>query len=285
MANTLRTLGMSCLVLVVDLMVCCADEPASAPTLSPSLRAALAHMTDFQFSESRAAGKSPVEMSRSPLLTFGDAARNNESGTLWMWGRGGRPLAMLELFRPSGENQSWVHAVTSTSPRLGKLDDSAGHRWTPRTSHFSLAEMPDSGEVATTSQQRLRRMKELSRRFSAHQFWDQNNSRYELRLLVQPVHRYRDDDAHVLDGAVFVLAHGTNPEVLLQIEAQATDPQPVWQYSLARLGSAEMHVQLDGREVWTVQRTPGVVGQPDDPYWLFVTPAKPVSVENPKITP
>ena len=32
---------------------------------------------------------------------------------------------------------------------------------------------------------------------------------------------------------------------------------------------------IDGREVWTEPRTPGIVGQPVDPYWLFWTPQTP----------
>jgi hypothetical protein len=48
-----------------------------------------------------------------------------------------------------------------------------------------------------------------------------------------------------------------------------------WHYSLARLGSAELHVAIDGKEVWARGRTPGVVGRPVDPYWLFMTAAAP----------
>ena len=114
-------------------------------------------------------------------------------------------------------------------------------------------------------------MKEISRRLEAHEFWDPNNSRFELRLLVQPVHRYHDESAKVLDGAVFVLAHGTNPEVLVQIEADTAEQPARWRYSFARLGSAELHVLFDGKEIWTQPRTPGIVGQPVDPYWLFWT--------------
>jgi hypothetical protein len=47
-----------------------------------------------------------------------------------------------------------------------------------------------------------------------------------------------------------------------------------WQFAAIRLGSAEMHVALDDKEVWTVGRTPGVVGKPTDPYWLFLSPAE-----------
>jgi hypothetical protein len=42
-----------------------------------------------------------------------------------------------------------------------------------------------------------------------------------------------------------------------------------WHFSLARSSSAELHVELDGKEVWTQDRTPGVVGRPTDAYWMF----------------
>jgi hypothetical protein len=28
-------------------------------------------------------------------------------------------------------------------------------------------------------------------------------------------------------------------------------------------------VELDGKEVWKQERTPGIVGEPTDPYWMF----------------
>jgi hypothetical protein len=51
-------------------------------------------------------------------------------------------------------------------------------------------------------------------------------------------------------------------------------PGARWHFSAARLGSAELHLQLDGKEVWERKRTPGVVGRPTDPYWLFLTAIK-----------
>ena len=94
-----------------------------------------------------------------------------------------------------------------------------------------------------------------------------------MRLLAQPVHRYADAEVGIQDGAAFVIAHGTNPEVVVLIEALGkTLATSRWHYSFARLGSAELHVELDGKEVWRQGRTPGVVGQPTDPYWLFLTP-------------
>lgn len=246
-----------------------AEDTRKEAEPSAAVAAAGAHVSDFKVTTVVDGSPTDVELLANPLLTYGDAARNNEAGTLWAWGKSGRPAAFLELYRNVGENQPWVHALTLTSPELVRLSSPSGHRWNPQKTHFALKDLPKPSDVSDQPAMRLRQMKDISRRFEAHEFWDPNNSRFELRLLVQPVHRYKDESAKLLDGAVFVLAHGTNPEVLLQIEAHSTQAQPVWKYSLARLGSAELHVLLDGQEVWTEPRTPGIAGQPVDPYWLF----------------
>ncbi len=269
MSRCLLLVGAWAVMFVPALEVRAADDPPKKAE-SSALMAAREHMSGFTVTTS-AKGRDPVlEMLPNPLLTYGDAARNNEAGTLWAWGKSGRPAAFLELYRNVGPDQPWVHALTLTSPELVQLTGPTGKKWTPQTSHFALKDVPGSPEVGGQPAVRLRQMKDISRRFEAHEFWDPSNSRFELRLLVQPVHRYQDEAAKLTDGAVFVLAHGTNPEVLVQIEAHATEQPPRWRYSLARLGSAEFHVLLDGKEVWTEPRTPGIVGQPVDPYWLFV---------------
>jgi hypothetical protein len=51
---------------------------------------------------------------------------------------------------------------------------------------------------------------------------------------------------------VFAFAYGTNPDVLLVLEARRpTGSAPHWEYGLARLGGGEPFVRLDGAEVWT----------------------------------
>ena len=254
-----------------------ADDEAPKKPESLALAEAREHMSEFTVSSS--VKDATIEMLPNPLLTYGDAARNNEAGTLWAWGKSGRPAAFLELYRNVGPDQPWVHALTLTSPELVQLTGPASKKWAPKTSHFALKDVPGSPDVSDLPAVRLRQMKEISRRFEAHEFWDPNNSRFDLRLLVQPVHRYQDVSAKLTDGAVFVLAHGTNPEVLIQIEAHADQQPPRWKCSFARLGSAELHVLFDGKEVWTEPRTPGIVGLPVDPYWLLITAPTPVQAK------
>jgi hypothetical protein len=120
---------------------------------------------------------------------------------------------------------------------------------------------------ANSRNRRTAQFRALVRRFDAHEFWDPDNSRYELRLLATPVHRYDDTNAGIIDGAVFVFANGTNPEVLLLLEAREDEDAGTWHYGLARLGHAEMHTSFDGTEVWTVPRVDP--SRRDEPYWLY----------------
>jgi hypothetical protein len=216
-----------------------------------------------------ASGDQPVPLRERPLLTFGDSARSNENGTLWAWGKSGRPLAMVELYEPAS-GDSWVHAATLTSTEKISLKTTAAAKWQPADIQLRPQAIPDAAAPAAKEGQRLRQIKDLARRFEAHEFWDPDNSRFELRLLVQPVLRYSDAKASLQDGAVFVMAHGTNPEALLLIEAVGKSVEESrWHCGFARLGSAEIHVELDGKEVWKVDRAAGITGTPLDSYWLF----------------
>ena len=211
-----------------------------------------------------------VELVEQPLLTFGDTARLYENGTLWAFGKSGRPVAFIELFQ-GRDRTRWGEAVTLTSQTHDVVMRTPyGTRWTPQKTQIEPALIPASPAPAANKTVRLRQMKDLARRFTAHEFWDPDNSRFELRLLVQPVHRYDDAKAGVHDGTAFILAHGTNPEIVLLVEALGEKLEASrWHFSLARSSSAELHVELDGKEVWTQDRTPGVVGRPTDPYWMF----------------
>jgi hypothetical protein len=252
-----------------------AIAPNSEQDRETSLAQAEAHVGALAVS--LASSGDEVKRIENPLLVFGDSARNNAEGTLWGWGQTGRPLVVIETFRNTTEAGPRASAITLTSTDKVILKTQlTAQEWRPEKTQIVPTPLPGADAPDEREAVRLRQLKALARRFTAHEFWDPDNSRFELRLLVQPVHRYRDEQAKLWDGAIFVLAHGTNPEVLVLIEALGNSLEKArWHYSFARLGSAELHVELDGREVWKQERTPGVVGRPSDPYWLFLTRLEP----------
>ena len=99
-------------------------------------------------------------------------------------------------------------------------------------------------------------MRSLSREFTGRSLSDQGRS-WELRLLPQPLYRYESTDPDVLDGAVFTLVSsaGTDPEIILILEARKTESGPRWVYAAARFSDMNLWLNHKGQEVWSSIRS------------------------------
>ena len=64
---------------------------------------------------------------------------------------------------------------------------------------------------------------------------------------------------------------GTDPEVILMLEARRSDGMLQWQYALARLNSIHLRVSYRGNEVWSVPTIlfREVYNHSDQPYTNF----------------
>jgi hypothetical protein len=217
-----------------------------------------------------------------PLIHYTDADRGILDGTLWAYGREGRPVAVVEMYcARSIAPDVYRHATTATADRPVKMLGAPGIEWTPEVSAVAWADLATDAPPAAEPAVRLRQIKALAKRFSAYQIFEPGAQREELRQLVQPLHRYSEPTRHIQDGALFAFALGTNPEALLFIESRDDDRGEVsWHYGFARRGSsASIHGLLDTKEVWTVPRL--VTVEPRDPHCHFLRPLK----GNPVLTP
>ena len=119
-----------------------------------------------------------------------------------------------------------------------------------------MSPLPESPKPATTEAARTRQVKEAIRRFTASRIdkWPWGDVRGECRVLSQPIHRYRDPESTIQDGSIFVaVGEGTAPDFFLLIELRGSDlEQATWNYGVHRTTTAELHLRLDGREVWSV---------------------------------
>ena len=66
-------------------------------------------------------------------------------------------------------------------------------------------------------------MRSIARRYSAT---IQTQDESELRLMEQPLFRYAESTAGVVDGAIFDFAMTNDPELLLLLEARETNGKP-----------------------------------------------------------
>lgn len=206
------------------------------------------------------------EMTKESVLNWSDPARHPDlliPGTCWIWHDGGRPQMIGEIYGRDNAVGTWnLFACSLSSGPLRFTSES--RRWDATAGYYRPQPIPNS-TVATTEAARTLQLKQLARRFDAHQFWE--TQRYELRLLPQSIYRYEDEKAGILDGALYALVHGTNPEVLLLIEAHTMrDNTTQWKVAFGSLAGARCVVRLDGKEIWTCQLHQG---DPADPRQGF----------------
>ena len=218
-------------------------------------------------------GDEEVELIRGerPVTHYNDNARRNEDGTLWAFTRNGRPIALLTCNTNDSRTRRWWHTVASLSTNPLRGEKSGRTVWTPQQPGIEYRPLPSASPPSSTSTRRRLQLRQLARRFSAHQFWNPGNQRFELRLSPRPVLVFSDDSAGILDGGVFLFTHGQSPGLVLIVEAIAGETSTSWRYAIAKNGSAEFHVSLDDDEVYQSPRAPGVVGRPVDPYFLFTS--------------
>ena len=216
-----------------------------------------------------------------PIYRFDDPARAFGDGTIWGFGRSGRPAAIfcVSLAKWSRDRPIWLHEFTSLADgpvKAASQHPSGPWAWNTREPGVAFQPIAGAPRPAETAARRLGQMKELTRRFKAfeqeHPERNDPADRFELRLLPQPIHRYRDPDQGVVDGALFLLSYGRNPEIALVIEARRDgESDPMWAYSLARIAGARLRVSIDDREVADLP-IPDSLG-PSKAYYLFQRPA------------
>lgn len=226
-----------------------------------------------------AGGESPRELDliSNALFRFHDPARNQSDGSIWGFGKTGRPAALLTLtLHPRSDGTlGWLFELNSLSsgPVTAKLQQPSA-LWSTRKAGLELKAIPDGPQPAEKESGRTRQLRDLSSRFVGFEFLKKDLTgpfeRFQLRLIPRPVYRYSDPEHGLVDGAIFLMTHTTNPEIVMVIEAVRDRDKSVWKYGFTRCAYAEVHVELDGKDVWTQPHVNGTGSS--DPYWLFFQP-------------
>jgi hypothetical protein len=197
--------------------------------------------------------KRPLELNKQPVFEWLNPARSDQQGALFVWLRDGRPAALACIFshpedkRPGRKIMHELHAL---DPEKLVVSRDEYNQWKPQAG-FMRKELPDAGEPAATVGARLLQMKRLAQEFTGHSV-DRDAKKWELRLLPTPLYRYPAAKTGVIDGGLFALVStaGTDPEVLLVIEAREEKGKVRWEYALGRFSDWELRVQRKEKEVF-----------------------------------
>jgi hypothetical protein len=195
----------------------------------------------------------PVVRIDEPVLRYTDNTRLTTDASLWIFGTAGRPTAIvaIEHYPKGAETKRWLCEVASLSNERISVEYGRNIDWTATKPGLELMRLEGAPAPAEQPAARLTQIKQLQRRFAAHERAS-IEGRIELRPLAKPLYRYQDADKGIIDGAIVSFANGTNPEVLLVLEARQTRGEVAeWQFALLQLTGEAVFAELDGKEIWT----------------------------------
>ena len=190
-----------------------------------------------------------ITVEPAPVFRYSAPERTTTDGTLWVWMHDRRPVALLCLFLDPREGFSWNYELVSLTEEPFRVSGRPGWSWRPARRRQLW--QPISGPApAADSRARLLQMRSIIRGLSATE--DLDGETVQLRLLPSPVLRYEPSES-TADGAMFVFAYGTNPEIAVQIESTGDAERP-WRIAFARLAAAELKVMHSGNAIWKAER-------------------------------
>jgi hypothetical protein len=207
--------------------------------------------------EGGAAALTPV-----PVLRWRNVVRGQVGEAMMVvWAHNGRPVAMASIYPWEGMMSHEFDSLSRESKVRARDKDRV--IWSPEAPGVEFKDVPGAPKPAATPAERLRQMKATAERFKATMTgWQADNSDQEaLRLLPRPLHRYdlasaKDRDPKLLDGALFAYVMGTDPEVVLMLEAIGTAEKAQWQYAFVRATSGGLEVKLGNDVVWSAPKGP-----------------------------
>jgi hypothetical protein len=239
-----------CVLLVLGVL---GQTPPPAGDSAGEAKARLEFMKKYMESQDiRALGHPGTKflLQAEPVLRFTNPVGGSRDGAMFVWLDGaGRPaVASQILWTPE---KVWVQELSSLWPGNLIARSADGDVWKPAKGGVSFKPVPDGPKPAETAERRLRQMRDLAAGFSAEHVY-RGQTRNQLRMFTKPFARYGKASSDAQDGALYGFAHGTDPEVLLLLEARPAKSGPEWQYAFAPMTTFAVTGFWKGKEVWSL---------------------------------
>jgi hypothetical protein len=220
------------------------------------------HTSDASsFSIFRDAGRTQkLELRREPIYRWTNPTRvGGQEGDVFVWTYRGRPEVVGSIFsHPSDDGKMRIvcHELHSLSLAVLVVDRKATEQWAPQAPGVDLKAVDGAPTPAGTPALRLAQLRSLAREFTGKSMSEQNQT-WELRLLPQPLYRFETTDPDILDGALFTLVSsaGTDPEIILVLEARKVKSDFMWVFGAARFSDMNLWLNHKNHEVWSSIRS------------------------------
>ena len=188
--------------------------------------------------------------------------RGGDDGVLCLWLDKGRPVVAMTIFTFKGDDGNRVGRPRAPVALAPPLEGAWQGRemWHTRRPGSRSRPCPTPRRPPTPPRPASARC-----RPSSGDFYGQHHRQQELHLAAPRPHEaplpLRGTGPEVVDGALFALVQGNDPEAFVLLEARPDGKATRWYYGLARLTDLRLRVRLKDREVFSVPYTNGRAGR------------------------
>ncbi len=248
------------LVLLLCLLLAPGADDASSALAKKMLPVYSKDAADYSIAVASAPAKA-LELKKEPVFEWSNPTREGaQQGVVFLWLRDGRPAALGSIFsqphdKPAGRQVIHEFHALDTEKLIVTRPKGALNEWKPEAGLVRKV-LTDAPAPAATAPARLLQMRKLAAEFTGHSS-DPDKQRLELRLLPTPLYRYPAARTGVIDGALFTLVStvGTDPEVLVLVEAREEGDKIRWEYACARFSDRNLYVRRNDKDVWSSVRS------------------------------
>jgi hypothetical protein len=201
-----------------------------------------------------------LKLVREPIQAWTNPIRGHtQHGTVHLWTNAGRPSVIgsvwsaLDVNDRSRRNLCYEFHSLSQAPVSAKQGDKTW--WSTKEPGIAWLPLSDGPALGSSRTIRLRQMRDLARELRA-EIVAREGENGELRLLPQPLYRYPEDTAGVVDGAVFSYVLATDPElfVLLELRRDKATGKSGWMLAPARFTGEPLRLSRGEQILWESTR-------------------------------
>ena len=201
--------------------------------------------------------KSAFTMLPQAVFRHSQPVRGDDIGAVYLWVDADKRPAVIGTtfaFTFQGDTRVVAHEFHSLADAPLTATWRGRQPWTPKERGLEFRPVPMVPAASGDPKIRQRQAREIARRFSANSI-DHDERRWELRLVTKPIHEFDVPlPNQVQCGSLFVLCQGTDPELILSVEARKQDNEFRWHYAAASFTDFALKLRLDDKEVWSAER-------------------------------